>query len=187
MTDTTDEINHTEVQRKLCERDVEVPTIITEPLFKGGRTWIFVQWFADISPIGSKNLELWNGIAKRFQAMQFRFPVVIDLNDEIWMGKPELFKVVLLGQGKDLRGKSTVPHPGKDDDWVVWLASSYYGTEIENREVPISFSSRLGMMPSHRTYGLITPRKYYNPEVYNREEEAFGLQARRWSLRSLNG
>ena len=173
--------------RKICENDVKVPTIIVDPLRKGDENWPFVQWFADISPIGSKNLELWNGIAKRFQAMQFRFPVVIHPDDEVWMGRPELFKVVLLGQGKDLRGRSAAPHPGKDDDWVVWLVSSHYGRKTENGEVPISFTSSLGIMPSHKTHGLITPRKYYDPEVYNREHEAVERQAHPWSLRGLNG
>lgn len=187
MKDAPTDIDRVKQQRKICEVDVEVPTIIIEPFFKGGKPRIFVQWFAEFSPTVSVKHELWEAFVKKFQRMQFRFPALVSLDDSCWMGRPDLFKVVLLGQVQDLRNRATVLRLGKDDDWILWVVSSHYGMKTQYGEGPASFYIPLKIMLGDQVRGLITPKKYYDSAVIDQEREAFEQQGRRWSLRSLNG
>lgn len=190
MKDTRSDVDCARPRRKICEVDVEVPTIIIEPFLKGEKPKVFVQWFADFSPTDPLNRESWNTPIKKFQRMQFRFPVRVSLNDSCWMGHPELFKVVLLGQVKDWSNKAAIPRMGKDNDWILWATSSHYGIKTQSGEGPASFLMSLEVMLKHQVGGIITPKKYYDTTVIDREREAFESQGRRWSLRgsrSLNG
>ncbi|MHB8660582.1 MAG: hypothetical protein ACYC75_01400 [Minisyncoccota bacterium] len=185
MKDTLTSTNYSLSQRKICEVDVAVPTLILEPFSKGGEPEIFVQWFAEFSPATPMKFKSWVALVEKFRQMQFRFPVLISPKDECWMGHPELFKVVLLGQVQDLSGKVVVSDPGNDDDWALWVVSSHYGRKIQGREIPASFVISLKVMLGHHAYGLITPKKYYDAAVFDREQKAFEQQGRLWSLKCM--
>lgn len=177
-------------QRKICEVSVEVPTIIIEPFLKGGKPRIFVQWFADFFPIPSTKHESWDALVKKFRGMQFRFPVLASLDDKCWMGHPELFKVVSLGQVQDWPNKAAIPELGTPDDWILWVTSSHYGVRTQSGDGPASFVMPLKTMSGDQVCGLITPQKYCDIRVIDREREVFERQGYGWSLRglkSLNG
>jgi hypothetical protein len=73
-------------QQKVCEKNVEVPTLLVEPLTASD--WpmreTFVQWFgrADGADLGER---------------QFRFPVPLHHANSYWHGHPLLWKVTFLG------------------------------------------------------------------------------------------
>ena len=186
MKNTQSDVDYSRPRRRICEGDVEIPTLIIEPFFKGGEPEVFVQWFANLSPTNPLNHEFWDALARKFQRMQFRFPIRAPRNDRCWMGHPELFKVVMLGQVRDWPNKVAIPRMGKDDDWILWVISSHYGRKTQSGEGPASFLMSLDVMLKYPIGGTITPKKYYDATVIDREREAFERQGRRWSLRGLN-
>jgi len=186
MEDALTSVNRTKPQRKICEADVNVPTIIIEPFYKDGEQRVFVQWFGEFSPIASTKSKSWDALVKKFQQTQFRFPLLVSLNDGCWMGRPDLFKVVLLGQVRDWPNKKVIPQMGNPDDRIVWVVSSHYGTRSKYGEGVASFYIRLEVMPFDQTGGIITPKKYYDGRVLEREDRVFKMQGYPWSFKNLN-
>lgn len=141
-------------QHKVCDHNVEVPTILVEPLKAGGKPEVFVQWFGE-----ARGIDLGE--------MQFRFPVPIPPDNLYWMGHPEFFYVVLLGQVKDwprqdvIRSVADSVARGNTDARIIWLASSHCRTGSE----PTSFVTPMNIMLADGICGIITPRKYYDPSV----------------------
>lgn len=179
------EANMQDLSQKINDSTFEVPTLIIEPFFKGGQSWVFVQWFAECSPIASVKNKAGDTLIETFQHTQFRFPVLVSRHDECWMGRPDLFKVVLLGQVQDLPNGMIIPRLGENDDWLLWVVSSHYGIETRNGRGPASFAVPLKIMFGHHICGIITPKKYYDSTVIDREKETFMRQGRQWSSCAL--
>ncbi len=167
------DIDQIRPEHKVCESRVEVPTIIVEPFHEGGEPEVFVQWFADFSEIDFLQQEFGNSLVEKFEKMQFRFPVPMLPNDEHWMGHPERFKIVLFGQVQDWPNKAVVSQMGKHDAWILWVTSSHYGTETPSGDGPACFIIPLHVMLADQICGIITPKKYCDTTVLDREMQIY--------------
>ena len=141
-------------QHKTCDHNVEVPTILVEPLKAGGKPEVFVQWFGEALGVDLGDI-------------QFRFPVPMLPDALQWMGHPELFYVVLLGQVKDWPRQDVIQSvadsdtKGHADARIIWLASSHCRTGSQ----PVSFVMPMTIMLADGICGIITPRKYCDLSV----------------------
>ncbi|MHB8709953.1 MAG: hypothetical protein ACYC6X_00100 [Minisyncoccota bacterium] len=187
MKDALIDVDRVKPRRKICEINVEVPTIIIEPFFKGGKSMIFVQWFAEFSSIVPTKHKFLDTFVKKFQRMQFRFPVLVSLKDECWMGRPDLFRVVMLGQISDLLWETGVPDSYEKDDWISSVVSSHYGVKTRDWEGPVSFEIPLKVMSIDQVCCRITPKKYYDTTVLDREKKVFEWQELGVPEKRLNG
>ena len=163
------DVDRIKPQHKVCETNVDVPTIIVEPLEEGREPQVLVQWFGEFSAADFLQKEFGNAVVERFQRMQFRFPVPIPVDDMHWMLHPERFKVILLAQVKDWPNKKAIPELGKPDSWILWLASSHYGTD----DGPACFAVPFNVMLGDQLCGIISPRKYCDVNVLEREKQAY--------------
>ncbi len=144
-------------QHKVCEKNVEVPTIVLPQEREG----VWLQWFGDAT--GAELAE-----------MQFLFPIPLDENAMEWMGHPELFKVIMVGQIKDWPMKEAVRKIAeatkKDvESWVLWVVSSHY----QIRGDPACFIVPLPAMLGDGECGVITPHRYCDTDVLERESEKY--------------
>lgn len=154
-------------QHKVCERNVEVPAILVVPSpEEDGEPEVVVQWFGE-----AEDMDLGE--------MQFLFPVPVSADALAWMNHPELFKVILLGQIKDWPTKEAVQAvadsfaKGNVDAWILWVTSSHYGTKHRSGVGPACFAVRMNILLADGVCGVITPRKYCDVTVLDRENERF--------------
>ncbi len=150
-------------QHKTYEPHVGVPTIVVEPPEQEEyQPRLAVQWFGEADVDISK--------------FQFRFPVSLSFNNPGWMGHPEKFKVVLLGQVKDwpkpeARDAVAKTVQGTLDTWILWVTSSHYTQQYESGEGPACFMIPFKVLLADPDCGVITPRKYCDLTVLQREKE----------------
>lgn len=153
-------------QHKVCERNVEVPTILVEPFIAGGKPEVLVQWFGEAEG---------NDLA----GMQFRFPVLLDPDDCHWMSHPELFSVIFFGQAKDWPTEKTSQDvidlvvKGDSNAWIFWIASSHYGIQQGNGSVPACFVLPMPVMLGDGVVGVIRPKKFCDVAVLDRVKKEF--------------
>ncbi len=172
------DIDYIRPEHKVCELNVEVPTIIVEPFNERGELEIFVQWFAEFSAMDFLKQKFGDAVVEKFHRMQFRFPVPLSLDSMYWMGHPERFKVILLGQVQDWPNKAAIPEMGKCDSWILWVTSSHYGEETQSGDGPACFVIPLKVVLADQLCGIITPKKYCDTTVLDREKQTYRLQAR---------
>lgn len=150
-------------EHKVCQPNVEVPTILVEPFDpeESDKPEIFVQWFgeSDIADL---------------EGMQFRFQVPSSPDSTCWMNHPELFKVILLGQVKDWPKKEVAQrvadmvNKGDLETWIVWLTSSHYSIETPGGIGPACFIMPMTIVLADY-FGIINPKKYFDMNVLEEE------------------
>lgn len=180
MKDELASVDRVGSEQKVYEVNVEVPTIIVEPPYEGGEPEVFVQWFAEFSKIESLKRKHGDTFSERLRQMQFSFPVPIPVDDVHWMGHPEYFKVILLGQLKDWPDEvAEISKSGSPDSWILWVTSSYYGgpTSGGDNSQACFYIPLKSIVLADETLGLITPRKYCDVAVLDQEREAY----QRWA------
>ncbi len=182
MKRTRSDVTHSRPAFETSEIKVKAPTIIVEAPSKNGEREIFVQWFAEFSWVGVESMEQErrNAFLERFQQMQLLFPVPLSSTDDSWIGHPEWFQVILLGQLKDWPTR-VVDRPEVDDldIWVLLVISSRYGgVTVSGGDEPACFYIPFtDPWPTDPTLGAITPRKYCNTTVLAKERERYKRRA----------
>lgn len=159
-------------QHKVCQKNVEVPTILVEPFNPDGDPEVFVQWFGEAQGID-------------LGGIQFRFPVPVSTNALRWMGHPELFKVILFGQVKDWPKKEAIRAivdlvaKGSLNAWILWVTSYHYGTQHSDGPGPACFVVPMTVMLADGVCGVVTPRKYCDTSILDHKNEKFRQQSAR--------
>ncbi len=156
-------------QQKVCETNVDVPTILVEPLHEGGDPAIFVQWFGEAA--SGMNLE----------GMQFRFPVPAPLDSPEWMGHPERCKVIMLGPTKiwpsaaDAQRFADTVSKGDLSAPIIFLVATHYSRICGNgRNGPACFMIPMKIALADGVCGVISPRPYCEPSVLAEEMRRVG-------------
>ncbi len=143
----------------VCKRVVEIPTIIVDQIVIGEnhpRNAVFIQWFGEA--------------VRLTENFQFLFELCIEPNNIHWMGHPEEFKVVFLGQIKNWP-KPEVSQKiadeiaeGNLEQTVAWLCSHHYQQRYESGIGPGSFTVPVVLL-GDPNIGLISPKTYQNLEA----------------------
>lgn len=144
---------------KVCENNVEVPTILVEPFKPGEKFQVWVQWFGK-----SERSDL--------RGMQFRFPVPIGVDALHWCGLPDRFKVILFGPIRKF------PHPhyankfareyfsGDPDGRVLYVINPHKAVDDGNGgKIPVAFMVPMTIELADNEVGIISPIDYYDPKV----------------------
>jgi len=159
-----DKDNRVMPDHKVCKRNVAVPTILVEPFKPGGENQVFVQWFGEANGID---------LGER----QFRFDVPISVDSVHWMGHPEIFKIIMLGQVKDWPKKEAVQEiaqgvtKGDLDAYILWVVSTHFQIENDSGPGPSTFVVWMNIMLGDPNCGIIRPRGYCDTLVLDRENK----------------
>jgi hypothetical protein len=158
-------------QQKVCETNVDVPTILAEPFHEGGEPEVFVQWFGKSS--AGVNLG----------EMQFRFPLSVPVDSHYWMGHPELCKIVMVGPVRSWPNPEEAQHfadmvaKGNLDALIVFIVATHYSRRCDgNRVGPACFIFELTVRLADGICGVITPQPYCNPSTLEEEAARIGDQ-----------
>ncbi len=106
---------------------------------------------------------------------QFLFPVLTNPDSIEWIHKPQLFRVVFLGQIKDWPKPEAVQSMieafrGNNETWIAWLVSSIVGMQHSDGIGPASFAVKVALLGDGNC-GIITPQPYTNMEVLAEENQ----------------
>jgi len=144
----------------VCRINVAIPTLLVEPFRPGDeRLEVFVQWFGE-----SECADL--------EGMQFRFPVPCPPHATQWMGHPELFKVIMIGQVKDWPNKEGVNAvaatiKGSIDSWILFVVSSHFTMEHDSGDGPVCFMVPMTITLADGSCGIIQPKKFCDMSILN--------------------
>jgi hypothetical protein len=124
---------------------------------------VLLQWYGN--PTGLDYLGGDQAAAEQaFNESQFHFPVTSDIYATHWMGHPERFRVVSIGQVKDWPNPSVQELLGNPEDWIVYIASTHYKvSHPSGQDVPKCLLIPLRIFLADQVYGVITPKKYQGP------------------------
>ncbi len=150
-------------EQTVCEKNVDVPTLLVEPLSASSRPIreTFVQWFgrANGADLGER---------------QFRFPVPLHHADRHWEGNPLFWKVTFLGTFQKFpwnpRSREIYREiaPFRDNpDAEILVAHLREPRHPEDPELD-SFGLMIPMT-THLTdsaYGIIAPREYRDRTIF---------------------
>jgi len=140
-------------QHRICTWKSDVPIVVQCPTMS-------IQWFGQAEvPLPEES--------------QFLFPVLTDDKAIEWVGKPNRFRVVFLGQIKDWPKPETIQSmveamKGDLETWIVWLVSSIVGMEHSDGIGPASYAVKIALLGDGNC-GIITPKPYTNMEVLAEE------------------
>jgi hypothetical protein len=158
-------------QQKICEKNVEVPTILVEPFQEGGKPEVFVQWFGESST------------GMNLGEMQFRFPLPAPADSHCWLGHPELCKVIMVGQVRNwpkpeaAQGIADMATKGNLDALAIFIAATHYSRLCsDGRAGPACFVFEMTIHLADGIYCAITPRPYCDMSVLEEEAGKIGDQ-----------
>jgi len=153
----------------VCEVRVEVPTLRLQPRGHGyphrppefeGQKEIVVQWFGETREGKLKDL-------------QFAFPLMTKPDSAYWFGRPEWFRVVMLGALKRWPNKGALANMVRDgrspDEVTVYVITSQIGLDDGrggSRPAALLIGVALLGDPIH---GVITPREFSNWDIPKEE------------------
>lgn len=145
-------------KRATTETSVTTPVLIVGQDLDGSPI-IFLQWFGDCYSGFEMFCEERGQAEKAFKEAQFRFPIHSDPNRIEWMGHPESFQVVSIGQVKDWPNQQAATTFGNPEAWILYVASTFY--RINNQ--PAAYVVPLQIFLADPLYGLVMPAKFSGP------------------------
>lgn len=160
---------------KICEKNVEVPTISLLDIGPPGKEkpTLCVQWFGETEkPLVPRVLPIPEG-------SQFLFPLMAKPNDVCFFGEPEKFYVVFLDQVKfwlepmAVQSMMNGPGGGDPDTWIIWLMNSQVGMDFGG--YPASPAVKIVLLGDPNC-GVIYPRSYRNLEARDEAIKAHAAQ-----------
>lgn len=150
-------------RQKVCEKNVDVPTLLVEPLAASDCPIreTFVQWFGR-----ANGADLGEG--------QFRFPVPLHHADRYWEGHPMLWKVTFLGtfrnfpwnpQSREMYREVTPFRDNPDTEILVaHLRETRHPADPELDTFGLMIPMTIHLADS--VCGIITPREYCDKTVF---------------------
>lgn len=139
------------------------PSITTPVLIAGqdldGSPIIFLQWFGSCYSGFGIFGEGQGQAEKAFKEAQFRFPIHSDPNGVYWMGHPENFQVVSIGQAKDWPNQQAASAFGDPETWILYVASTFFRINDQ----PAAYVVPLQIFLADPLYGVIMPAKFSGP------------------------
>ncbi len=143
---------------------VTIPTLMVGRMKEDEEPSVLLRWYG-WNPMGLDYLGEDKAEAEAaFNESQFHFPVSSDVNATHWMGHPELFRVVSIGQVKDWPNMSIRQHFTNPEDWILYIASTHYTMpHPSGRDVPNCLLVPLRVFLAEQMYGVIMPKKYQGP------------------------
>lgn len=144
---------------KVCENNVQTPTILIEPFDTEGDPQVWIQWYGKSERADLKD-------------MQFRFPIPMAPNADDWFGHPERFKVILFGPISKFPNQGYARQfanehlSGDTEGTVLYVISSHVGVDDGNGgTIPIAFLVPMNIKLADDEVGIISPGDYYEPKV----------------------
>lgn len=141
--------------------EVSVPTIVGRLALTGnGDVQLCVQWFGQSDNLESLAAEYGRVVTQAFNKAQFLFPILLKANNTIWMGHPERFEVISIGQIKDWPNQNVIPQLGDPEEWLLYISATHYKTAGSNGIEHPAFAIPLSVWIADGIYGVIKPQKY---------------------------
>jgi hypothetical protein len=143
---------------KVCKSNVETPTIVFgERTFEDGKTsGVYFQWFGVVNRIPTQK--------------QFLFPISMGIDNSMWMGHPEEFKIVFIDQVKNwpspemARRVANVATDGDLEASIIWACGHHYHQQYPEGIGPASFLIPIALLGDPNV-GVISPGTFCNMEL----------------------
>ncbi len=146
---------------------VTIPTIRVVPKLRDEGKEVVVQWFGRSEALGWMVQSFGDEASKVFEAAQFHFPVHVAVDNIRWMGEPEEFQVIFIGQLKDWPNEEAISHfKLPPETWMLYITATHYTVrQPDGNTGPPMFAIPLTIMLVDRVYGVITPKPYQDLAV----------------------